>query len=73
MKSEDPESWNQAVEVDRMIRNAESRCNQGMRDQMWLHRSCKPLDEIDFNKSAKDVKGQSFFSFAAECEGMCGV
>ena len=73
MKLEDSESWDQAVEVDRIIRDKRMRCNQGMNDQMWLHRSCKPLDEIDFDKSSKDAKGQSFFSFTSECEGMCGV
>jgi hypothetical protein len=73
MKLEDPESWDQAVEVDRILRDKHMRCNQGMNDQMWLHRACKPLDEIDFDKSPKDAKGQSFFSFSSECEGMCGV
>lgn len=71
MKTEDPESWNQAVEVDQMIRLSDSRCNQGMRDQMWLHRSCKPLDQVEFN--VKHLPGQNMFSFASECEGMCGV
>jgi len=71
MKSEDQESWNQAVEVDRLIRDKAMRCNQGMRDQMWLHRSCKPLDQVEF--TGKSLPGQTQFSFASECEGMCGV
>ena len=73
MKTEDPESWNQAVEVDRMLRDKTMRCNQGMRDQLWIHRYCKPLDQIDFEKDTRFAAGQTAFSFASECEGMCGV
>lgn len=71
MKTEDLDSWNHAVEIDKKIRQHGTRCNQGMRDQMWLHRSCKPLDEIDFTKKHS---GQLMLAgFDAECEGMCGV
>lgn len=70
MKKEDPESFQQAVEVDRILRDPSSRCNQGMREQMWLHKYCKPLDQIHFGK---DLPGQAFLGFSSECEGMCGV
>lgn len=70
MKKEDPESFQQAVEVDRILRDPSSRCNQGIREQMWLHKSCKPLDQIHFGK---DLPGQAFLGFSSECEGMCGV
>lgn len=71
IKLEDPESWNQAVEVDKILRNQHMRAGQGFRDQLWLHRSCKPLDDIDFTVDSKVAKGQQSFDF--ECEGMCGV
>lgn len=73
LKESDPESFAQAVEADRAIRDKHSRCNQGMRDLMWLHRSCKPLEEIDFDANPRDLPGQALFGFTAECEGMCGV
>lgn len=73
MKETDPESFTQAVEADRVIRDKHSRCNQGMRDLMWLHRSCKPLGEIDFDANPRDLPGQAVFGFSTECEGMCGV
>lgn len=73
LKETDPESFAQAVEADRAIRDKHSRCNQGMRDLMWLHRSCKPLEEIDFDANPRDLPGQSVFGFGSECEGMCGV
>lgn len=72
LKETDPESFAQAVQADRAIRDKHSRCTQGMRDQMWLHRSCKPLDEIDFDANPRDAPGQAVFGFSAECEGMCG-
>lgn len=70
MKKEDPESFQQAVEVDRLLRDPNSRCNQGMNQQLWLHKSCKPLDQVHFGK---DLPNQSLFGFSSECEGMCGV
>lgn len=73
LKETDPESFAQAVEADRAIRDKHSRCNQGMRDLMWLHRSCKPLEEIDFDANPKDLPGQRLFGFESECEGMCGL
>lgn len=61
----DPEQWADAVEFDNAIRN----CG-GMRGQMFLHRSCKPLDEIDFRSDVE--RGQNVFGFETECTGMCG-
>ena len=73
LKETDPESFAQAVATDRAIRDKRSRCTQGMRNLMWLHRSCKPLEEINFDANPKDLPGQSLFGFSSECEGMCGV
>ena len=39
--------------------------------EVYLHRSCKPLDEIDFENDID--KGQQVFNFQNECEGLCGV
>ena len=73
MKAEDPESWKQALEVDKLLRDSSSRCNQGLDLKLWLHRSCMPLDEIDFESNNKDLPGQTKLGFMSECEGMCGV
>jgi hypothetical protein len=37
---------------------------------MFLHRSCKPLDEVEFK--TKQVANQMDL-FDNECEGMCGL
>jgi len=38
---------------------------------VFLHRDCKPLDEIDF-RSKHDKNGQASL-WDCEIEGMCGV
>ena len=54
-----------AVEVDKAIRNQPK-----MRGQQFMHRSLKPLDQVDF--STAEDRGQLNL-FLNECEGMCGV
>jgi hypothetical protein len=63
MKANDPESWADAVAVDAAIRPGDG--------QRWfLHRSLKPLAEVDL-RTAEDAGQLSMFN--EECEGMCGV
>ena len=68
IKTTDRDAWNEALRVDAMIRNGARKTG----NPMFLHRSLKPLGEVDFQKQ----KGQGEFaglSFADECDGMCGV
>jgi len=57
MKS--PVEWKQAVELDNRIRVIE-----GFRGNLFLHRSCKPLDEVDF--STPEERGQEVFDFVKD-------
>lgn len=57
-----PEEFADAVEFDRMIRH-----RGGMRGELFLHRSCVPLDQVKFD--ADDGEGVS----RLECMGMCGL
>jgi 3'-phosphoadenosine 5'-phosphosulfate sulfotransferase (PAPS reductase)/FAD synthetase len=66
MREEDPEAWADAVAIDRKIRSG----FRHLRGEVFLHRSCMPLDEADID--TPEDKGQ-FDLFGAECEGMCGV
>lgn len=66
MKLNDPESFAEAVAMDKLIRNGV----RGTTEKLYLHRSMKPLEEVDF-RSAEDA-GQ-FRMFDDECEGMCGL
>lgn len=60
-----PEEFADAVEVDRAIRH-----QPGMRAQQFMHKSLKPLDQVDF--STDEERGQLTL-FNNECEGLCGV
>lgn len=66
MKRDDPESFAKAVEIDKKIRGG----IRGTTQRLYIHRSMKPLDEIDF-RNAEDA-GQ-WRLFGDECEGMCGI
>jgi hypothetical protein len=57
------DEWLDTVEADKQIRAASRKVQQ------FMHRSLKPLDEVDF-QTAED-RGQ--LNFLSECEGMCGV
>jgi len=64
MKKNNPEEFADAVEFDKNIRLI----NKDPDMKNYTHRSCKPLDEVDFDK-----KDNQLDMFNNECEGMCGV
>jgi hypothetical protein len=66
MKNDRPEEWEDAVEFDHAIRDT----LKGVDCDAFLHRSLKPLDEIDL--TIPEDHGQ-INMFIEECEGMCGV
>ncbi len=68
MKDTDPESFADAVAIDRAIRPGVP--GQINRQEWFVHRSRKPLDEVDL--STAEERGQINL-FNNECEGMCGV
>lgn len=65
---QDPDAWAKAVAVDRSLRDPAIR-RTPTKAPMYLHRSCRPLDEVDFD--AVEVRPQ--LGFGHDCEGMCGV
>ncbi|MBP2232861.1 hypothetical protein J2847_006195 [Azospirillum agricola] len=66
MRDNDPASWADAVAFDEAIRAGFA----GNRGSIYLHRSLRPLPEVDL-RTAEDL-GQ-INMFINECEGMCGV
>lgn len=69
IKIKSPAVFADAVEFDKSIRQNGSTL-RGMKEQQFVHRSCVPLDEVDF-RNLEDM-GQANM-FINECEGMCGV
>lgn len=66
LRDDDPEGWAEALRVDALIRTGV----RGVRDPLFVHRSLKPLDEVDL--STPEDRGQ-LNMFSNECLGMCGV
>lgn len=72
MKHEHPDVFSGAVAFDHAIRDMTM---AGREQPGYVHRSCQPLDQVDF--SAPDPTQESLFDdsedMMAECEGMCGL
>ena len=63
LKNVYPEDFNKAVEVDRKIRNSSKR---GIKEPIFLHRSCVPIEDIDFENTQNTL-------FNDECSGNCMI
>lgn len=66
LRDEQPEDFQKAVAFEREYQAAHEK-GETLLGKPFLHRSCKPLDEIDFDNSKQGNL------FGNECEGMCGV
>ena len=65
MKTERPEEFAEAVDFDKQVRTITRKEDE----QIYVHRSCKPLDEVEFDKDETDKQLDMFNN---ECSGMCG-
>ena len=45
-------------------------CNRGFRQELFVHRSCIPLEIVDFGKLAPNTIDPMT---VGECQGMCGL
>ena len=68
MKIEDPVSFADAVDFDKSLRRFGD--FQMLGNQVFVHRSQKPLDEVDF-RNLEDMGQLNMFE--EECTGHCGV
>lgn len=81
LRDNDPAGFARAVEIDRAIRDEQSVCTRGMRQALFLHRSCQPLESLDLDAMAAEERKcragreRSLFPLLdADCvAGMCGV
>ena len=66
-----PEEWAAVVAMDKAIRNTErfkvGGKSSAVKDELYLHRSCIPIDQVNFEKEDPQLD-----LFNSECEGMCG-
>jgi len=66
MKQNNRSEFDEAVKIDKFIRNR----NKNLTSELYLHRSLKPLDEVELDKKETDKQLDMFNN---ECSGMCGV
>jgi hypothetical protein len=66
MKTERPSEFADAVQFDKNIRTGA----KNIKDNLFLHRSCKNLDEVEFDKKENDKQLDMFNN---ECEGLCSI
>lgn len=71
LRDDDPKHFQKAIEFDKELRQKFKDHDPIMQMEVYLHNSCKPLDEVDFDND--EDKGQMTWDFQSECEGMCGV
>lgn len=69
LKTHDPDGFAAAVEFEKQYQSALSQTTL-MKGIPFLHRSLKPLSEVDFHEPCDD---RQLNMFNNECEGMCGV
>ncbi len=71
MRDQSPDEWAEAVAYDKQLRALKpQRTAAGIKGEIYIHRSCKPLDEVDL--STEEDRGQTNL-FGNDCEGVCGV
>jgi hypothetical protein len=70
LKETDPDGWARAVEIDNALRDENSVCTRGFRQQLFVHRSCVPLEVLDLRSLQPNVLDPMT---TGECLGMCGT
>jgi hypothetical protein len=70
LKRSDPTGWARAVEIDNALRDPQSICTRGFRQELFVHRSCMPLETINFERLAPNTLDPMT---VGECHGMCGL
>jgi hypothetical protein len=79
LKTKGGQDWSRIVQIDHALRAEGSICNRDMKQVMYLHDSCRPIDEVAFVPGRKrEVQlgfavGLTPVGFESECEGVCDV
>ena len=68
IKTRNGADWKRVVEIDHALRIPGNIVNRNVDQQLFLHRDCRPIDQIDF--TAPESQGD--LPFASECTGFCG-
>lgn len=69
LQVDEPMEFAKAVQFEKDVQAAKA-STESFASTPFLHRSCKPLDTIDFRSDIE--RGQGVFNWQDECTGMCG-
>lgn len=69
LKLNEPKEFEKAVRFERAMQALQT-VDARLNGQIWLHNSCKPLDQIDFGSRERESQ---LSNWGNECEGMCGL
>lgn len=71
LKDKGGDDWERLVRIDHALRLPGVIRNRKLKQSVYLHSRCKPIDEINFHPhiNAKELQ----LGFGVECEGVCGV
>jgi hypothetical protein len=72
LKTNDADGWKRALEIDETLRIPGLIVNRKLEHKLYLHRSCKPLADVDL-RTKDERTGQRTLAFSDECQGMCGL
>lgn len=64
LKAHSPTDFEEACQNDEALRTPNNVVNRGMDNPMFIHKSCKPLREVDFTKGTPEM-------FDLICDGGC--
>tara|TARA_R100001163_G_C5006378_1_gene153797 strand:- start:52 stop:870 length:819 start_codon:yes stop_codon:yes gene_type:complete len=70
LKNNYPKEWDDVIKFDKQIRRGTKTDSK-----IYLHRSCKPLDQVDLEnlKTSNQIELFEGNGLVDECDGMCGV
>ncbi len=69
LQKNEPEEFEKAVKFEQEVQAAHAQ-DEVMKSFPFLHKSCKPLNQVDFRSDVE--RGQQLL-WDDECEGMCGI
>jgi len=70
---ENPADWAHAVEVDARLRSEGVILNRSMDQKLYVHRSCHPLDQVEFKPEPERERALQLLMNWECVEGVCGV
>lgn len=70
LRDSEPEAFAAAIDYERKLSASVTSMTSLRASGAFLHRTCKPLSEVDFDSLAVN---KQVSLFGEECEGMCGV